>query len=158
MFKGDVILVPEGASMKWNRILVPSDLSGPFQVVLQKLGHFQQLEPRPEIKILKSYGIPSTFFPYIDDKRAIEKTHKLIEKQYQEVQRKYEIPENFGFIARYQEDESVVEVIQSQCRKGKADLIVMAAKGSSKIPAVFIGSTINELINTKPFQTLYIVK
>lgn len=117
MFKGDVILVPQAASMQWDRILVPSDLSGPFQVVLQKLKHFKDLVPQPEIKILKSYGIPSTFFPYIDDKRAIEKTHKHIEKQYQEVQRKLNVPGNFDFVARYQEDESVVDVIERECKK-----------------------------------------
>ncbi len=158
MFKGDVILVPEGAQLQWNRILVPSDLSAPFQIVLQKLALFHKLETPPEIKILKSYGIPSTFFPYIDDKRAIEKTRKHVEKQYQEVQRKFAVSKDIEFVARYQEDESVVDVIEAESRKMKADLIVMAAKGSSKIPAVFIGSTINELINTKPFQAVYIVK
>lgn len=158
MFKGDVILVPERASMQWNRILVASDLSGPFQKVLQKLELFQKLETTPQIKILKSYGIPSTFFPYIDDKRAVEKTHKHIEKQYQEVQRKFDVPQDFEFVARYQEDQSVVEVIESECKKNRADLLVMAAKGASKIPAVFIGSTINELINSKPFQAVYILQ
>src|SRR5690606_38862545 len=68
IFKGDVILAPESAQLRWNRILVPTDLSAPFQLVNQKLQKLQELTPQPEILILKSFSIPSLFFPFIDDK------------------------------------------------------------------------------------------
>lgn len=158
IFKGDVILVPAAAPLRWNRILVPTDLSAPFQLVVRKLQRLQQLDPQPEIRIVKSFSIPSLFFPFIDDKKAIEQTHKHIDKQYAEVIKKYSINENYSFIARYQDDHSVVDIIQKESKSFNADLIIMTAKGASKIASIFIGSTINELINTDPFQVIYILK
>lgn len=158
MFKGNVMLVPRTASLQWNRILVPTDLSAPFQLIIEKLKLMRQLDPHPEIHILKSFGIPSLFFPFVDDKRAVKQAHELIDKQYSEVKRKYAVPEDVVFHARYQGDQSVVDIIQEKSKRLHADLIIMSAKGASKIPSIFIGSTINEIVNTNPFQVIYILK
>ena len=158
IFKGDVLLVPTTAALSWNRILVPTDLSAPFQLVIRKLKMLQQLEPQPEIRIVKSFSIPSLFFPFIDDKKAIEQTQKHIEKQFAEVKKRYSISETYTFFARYQDDHSVVDIIQKESKSFNADLIIMTAKGASKIASIFIGSTINEIINTDPFQVIYILK
>jgi len=157
IFKGDVMLVPASAQLRWDRILVPTDLSGPFQLVNQKLQKLQELNPQPVIRILKSFSIPSLFFPFIDDKQAIEQAREHISKQYAEVKKKYAVNDSFTFIARYQDEQSVVDVIKKESESFKADLIMMTAKGASKIPTIFIGSTINELINTDPFQVIYIL-
>lgn len=158
MFKGNVMLVPKTASFEWNHILVPTDLSAPFQLIIEKLKLLRQLNPQPEVRILKSFGIPSLFFPFVDDKRAIKQAHEHIDKQYAEVKRKYAVPHEVIFSARYQGDQSVVDIIQEESRRFQADLIIMSAKGASKIPSIFIGSTINEIINTNPFQVIYILK
>lgn len=158
IFKGNVILVPASAPLRWNRILVPTDLSAPFQLIISKLQLIKGLTPQPEIRILKSFSIPSLFFPFIDDKKAIEQTQEHIEKQYAEAKKKYSIDESYTFIARYQDDHSVVDIIQQESKTFNADLIIMTAKGASKIASIFIGSTINELINTNPFQVVYILK
>lgn len=158
IFKGDVILVPASARLRWNRILVPTDLSAPFQLVNQKLQKLQELQPRPEIRILKSFSIPSLFFPFIDDKKAIEQAQEHINKQYAEIKKKYAVNDNFEFVARYQDDQSIVDIIKKENKAFDADLVMMTAKGASKIASIFIGSTINELINTNPFQVIYILK
>jgi len=160
IFKGDVMLVPTAAPLRWNRILVPTDLSATFQLIVRKLQLFKEVEPQPEIRILKSFNIPSLFFPFIDidDEQAIEQTHKHVNKQFEEVKKKYAIPNEYTFVARYQEDQSVVDIIQKESKNFNADLIVMSAKGANKIATIFIGSTINELINTNPFQVIYILK
>lgn len=158
IFKGDILLVPESAPLRWERILVPTDLSAPFQLVHQKLKKLQALEPRPEIRILKSFSIPSFFFPLIDDKKAIDQAREHIVRQYAEARKKYAVSDDFEFVARYQDDQNVVDIIQKESKSFKADLVIMAAKGASNIPAIFIGSTINEIINTEPFQVIYILK
>jgi nucleotide-binding universal stress UspA family protein len=160
IFNGDVILVPAAAPLRWNRILVPSDLSAEFQLIIHKLQLFRELEPQPEVRILKSFSIPTLFFPYIDmdDKQAIEQTHKHINKQYADVKKKYAISDDYTFVARYQEDQGVVAIIKKESKNFNADLIIMTAKGANKIATIFIGSTINELINTDPFQVIYILK
>ena len=158
IFNGDILLVPESAQLRWDRILVPTDLSGPFQLINQKLQKLQALKPQPEIRILKSFSIPSFFFPLIDDKKAIDQAHEHIVKQYAEARKKYAVNDNFAFVARYQDDQNVVDIIKKENKSFKADLIMMAAKGASNIPSIFIGSTINEIINTDPFQVIYILK
>jgi len=158
IFKGDIMLVPSSAPLRWNRILVPTDLSAPFQLINQKLQKLQQLQSPPEIRILKSFSIPSLFFPFIDDQQAIEQARDHINKQYTEVKKKYAVNDNFTFVARYQDDHSVVDIIKKESESFQADLVMMTAKGASKIPTIFIGSTINEIINTNPFQVVYILK
>ena len=122
IFKGDVILVPESARLRWDRILVPTDLSAPFQLVNQKLQKLQELTPRPEIRILKSYSIPSFFFPLIDDKKAIDQAHQHIVKQFAEVKKKYAVNDKFTFVARYQDDQSVVGIIKKENKSFDADV------------------------------------
>ncbi|MEJ5963345.1 universal stress protein [Pedobacter immunditicola] len=158
IFNGGIILVPAAATLRWNRILVPTDLSAPFQLIIKKLQLFKELEPQPEVRILKSFSIPTLYFPFIDDEKAIDQTHEHIEKQFAEVKKKYSINEAYTFIASYQDDQSVVDIIQKESKKFNADLIIMTAKGANKIATIFIGSTINELINTNPFQVIYILK
>lgn len=158
MYKGNIILVPNNAALQWKRILVPTDLSAPFELIIEKRKMFLQLEPQPEIRILKSFGIPSLFYPYIDDKRAVEQAQEHILKQFAEVKKKYALNDDLDFVAKYQGDRSVVDVIEAESKRFQADLIVMTAKGASMIPSIFIGSTINELLNTNPFQAIYILK
>jgi nucleotide-binding universal stress UspA family protein len=52
----------------------------------------------------------------------------------------------------------VVGVIKQENKSFGADLIMMTAKGASDVASIFIGSTINELINTNPFQVIFILK
>ncbi len=158
IFEGDILLVPVDAPLAWNRILVPTDLTVPFQLILKKLKFITQYSSNTKIRFVKSFIIPSLFFPFIDDRKAIEKSHIHIEKQYQEAKKKYSIDDNYEFVATYQDDHSVVDIIRKENESFKADLIIMTAKGASKIPSIFIGSTINEIINTNPFQAIYILK
>jgi len=160
IFKGDVLLVPTAAPLRWNHILVPTDLSATFQLIIRKLQLLKEVEPQPEVRILKSFSIPSLFFPFIDidDEQVIDQTHKHINKQFVEVKKKYALPDEYTFVARYQEDQSIVDIIQKESKNFNADLIMMTAKGANKIATIFIGSTINELINTNPFQVIYILK
>src|SRR5690606_17152098 len=97
IFKGDVILVPSSAQLRWNRILVPTDLSGPFQLVHKKLEKLHNLDPQPDIRILKSFSIPSLFFPFIDDKQAIEQAREHINKQHAEAKKKHADSDNVSF-------------------------------------------------------------
>lgn len=158
MFKGNLLLVPKNAALAWNRILVPTDFSAPFQLVSKKLAEIQEKVSQSRIKIIKSFTIPSLFFPFIDDQKAIEQTKEHIEKQYAEAVKKYKLKSDFDFVATYQDGRSVVDVIQKESRRFHADVIIMSAKGASKIASLFIGSTINEILTTNPFNTIYILK
>lgn len=160
IFSGDILLIPSTANFSWNKVLVPSDLGATFQLVLRKIRLLTQKQQQPQFRILKAFHIPSLFFPFIemDDQTAIDKSSRHIYKQYAEVKRKFAISDDFEFVARYQEDQNVVDVIQAESKKFKADIVMMAAKGDSNITSLLIGSTMNELINTTPFQVIYILK
>ena len=160
IFKGDILLIPSNARLQWSRVLIPTDLGAMLHTVIKKTRLILDHETNPEIRIMKTFHIPSLFFPFmdIDDSAAIEQSNKHINKQYAEVKKKYAIGESYSFVARYQDDQSVVDLIQKESKKFNADLIMMAAKGDSNITSLLIGSTINELINTPPFQAIYILK
>lgn len=158
IFKGNLLLVPENASLTWNRILVPTDFSAPFQLVSKKLTDIKARVPDLQVKIMKAFNIPSLFFPFIDDKKAIEQTKEHIDKQHAEAVKKYKLPADYAFVAHYQDGQSVVDIIQKESKRFQADVIIMSAKGSGKIASLFIGSTINEIVTMCPFNTIYILK
>lgn len=159
IFKGNIILVPTSPSFSWNKALVPTDFSTPFSKVVQTVDNIKTIIPTLDLKVLRSFSIPSFFFPFIDDKKAIQQAEKHIFSQYKEVSKKLKLEDKgLSFIARYQGDHSISEVINKEVKSYGADVIIMAAKGSSKISSIFIGSTINEMVNITPQQTLYIIK
>ncbi len=158
IYKGNLLLVPENPSLTWNRVLVPTDFSAPFQLVSKKLANIRMDLPGTEIKMLKAFTIPSLFFPFIDDQKAISQTREHIEKQYKETVKKYKLPEDYQFSAKYQDGQGVVDIIKKESKRFGADVVLMSAKGSSKIASLFIGSTINEILTSNPFNTIYILK
>lgn len=158
IYKGNVLLVPANASLSWNRILVATDFSAPFQLVAKKLANFRQKIPQAQVKVIKSFTIPSLFFPFIDDKKAIAQTQRHIEKQYTEAIKKYKLPTDYEFNALYEDGQGVVGIIKKESKRFDADVILMSAKGSGNIASLFIGSTINEIVTTNPFNTIYILK
>ncbi|MFB5946320.1 universal stress protein [Albibacterium profundi] len=158
IYKGNLLLVPANASLNWGRILVPTDFSAPFQLVAKKLADILKRIPSAQVKIVKAFTIPSLFFPFIDDKKAIEQTQKHIKKQYAEAVKKYKLSANYEFNAYYEDGQGVVGIIEKESRRFDADVIVMSAKGSGNIASLFIGSTINEIVTTNPFNTIYILK
>lgn len=158
IFKGNVLLVPKTASFKWERLLLPTDLSANFQKVAAKTNQIIEYSKDLEVRILKAFTIPSLFFPLIDDKKAIIQSQKHIDKQFDDIKNRYSLNPKWVFESQYQDEKSIVDIIKKEQEKWGADLIIMAAKGSSKVSSIFIGSTINELINSGPFQSIYIIK
>lgn len=159
IFKGNVMLVPASPSFSWKKALLPTDFSTPFPKVVQTVDNIKAIIPPLDIQILRSFSIPSFFFPFIDDKKAIDQAEKHILNQYKELSKKLRLEDKgLSFTARYQGDNSISEVINKEAKSYDADVIIMAAKGSSKISSIFIGSTLNEMVNITPQQTLYIIK
>lgn len=158
IYKGNLLLVPANASLSWNRILVATDFSAPFQLVAKKLADIRSGIPQAQVKIIKSFTIPSLFFPFIDDKKAIAQTQRHIEKQYADAVKKYKLPTDYEFNAYYEDGQGVVGIIKKESKRFDADVILMSAKGSGNIASLFIGSTINEIVTTNPLNTIYILK
>lgn len=158
MFQGDVILVPKDTPFKAQTILIPTDLSSNFAKVKRKVENLVAKQASSSVQVVKTYSIPSVFFPFIDNQETKLKAEKLIMTQYAALKKKLKIAEEWTIKAIYQQGKSISDVILRENKSSKADMIVMSAKGSNTIASIFLGSTTNELINREPFQTIYIVK
>ncbi|SHG04581.1 Nucleotide-binding universal stress protein, UspA family [Flavobacterium segetis] len=160
IFKGDVLLVPANAALSWDRILVPTDLSAMFRTIHAKMEVLKRINPPVNFRIVKSFNIPTVFFPYIDieDQKVIKEAEKHINKQFIDAKKKYKISDDDVFVAVFRGKNSIVEIIKKESKAFNADLILMSAKGDSSVSSILIGSTINELINSAPFKAIYILK
>lgn len=158
MFQGDVLLVPSEANFRVERLLIPTDLSSNFTKVKRRVETILANDAAAKVWVLKAYNIPSVFFPFIDSEATKLKAEKLIVVQYDQLKKKLKIADDWHIKAVYQKDKSISDVILRENKSYAADMIVMSAKGSNTIAAIFLGSTTNELINREPFQCVYIVK
>lgn len=158
IFQGDVLLIPRDTSFKMQSILIPTDLSSNFSKVKNKVEELLPTGSPFQVSIIKSFNIPSVFFPFIDDQETKVKAEKLIMVQYEALNKKLKISDTWSFKAVYQNGKSISDIILRENKNCRADMLVMAAKGASTIATIFLGSTTNEIINRDPFQVLYIVK
>ncbi len=153
--QADVLLVPKDSTFGIDRILIPSDFSPTFSRVKNKVDALGG----QQVQVLKVYHIPSVFFPFINDEATQLKAEKLAKTQYAELSKKLNIAPTWQLKTQYRKEKSVADIIARESRLFRADLVVLAAKGSNSIPSIFLGSTTNELINKEPFQSaIYVVK
>lgn len=156
--QGDILLVPWDATYKTQSILIPTDLSTNFAKIKNKVEELVLAHISTKVLIIKSFNIPSVFFPFIDDQETKIKAEKLMMVQYEGLKKKLKIPDSWSFKSIYQNGKSISDIILRENKSHAADMIVMAAKGASSLATIFLGSTTNEIINRNPFQVLYIVK
>lgn len=152
-----LLLVPEDAKHRFQRILVPVDFSSnsarAFPAAISLLG-----PDNGEIQALHVYNIPSFYFPYIDTRKAKDKTNSHLHARFQQFKKKYRLPDNIDFKHIDRENQSVVEVIELQAEKGDFDIILLSARGGNKITSLFIGSITNDLLLKNLTMPMLVVK
>lgn len=145
MLNAHVLLVPEEAKHRFERVLVPTDFSAnsfkSFEVA-------QTLVERSggEIESLHVYNIPSFFFPYINTEKAIDKTNDHLKERVKQFRKRFKLPETIPFKYTDRRDMSVVEAIELHADKGNFDIVIVSARGGSKLTALFVGSLTNDLL------------
>jgi len=157
MLEANVLLVPEEAKREMQNVLVPTDFSSSsarcFQVAKSLVERSGGM-----IEGLHVYNIPSFFFPYINTEKAIDKTKTHLKEKVLQFRKKYKISEQIPFRYTYREDLSVVEAIENHAEKNDSDIIVVSARGGSKITNLFVGSITNDLLIRNRRMPLLVVR
>lgn len=145
MLEAHLMLIPEEANHKMENVLVPTDFSaasarcfkGAESLVKRSGGNIEGLHV---------YNIPSFFFPYINTKKAIDKTKLHLKEKVKQFRKRHKLPEQLVFRYSYSEELSVVEAIELHAEKGDFDIVVVSAKGRNNLTSLFIGSVTNDLL------------
>src|SRR5690554_2780062 len=145
MLDSNVLLVPEKTKHQLKKVLIPTDFSS---ASAQSFAEAQTLiaSSQGEVEALHVYNIPSFFFPYINTEKAIDKTKKNLKEKVKQFRKRYKIAEEIPFKYIDRKDLSVVEAIELHAEKEDFDIIVVSARGTSKIASLFIGSVTNDLL------------
>lgn len=157
MLEANVLLVPEEAKREMQNVLVPTDFSSSsarcFEVAKSLVERSGGV-----IEGLHVYNIPSFFFPYINTEKAIDKTKIHLKEKVVQFRKKYKLSEQIPFRYTYREDLSVVEAIENHAEKNDSDIIVVSARGGSKITNLFVGSITNDLLIRNRRMPLLVVR
>lgn len=158
MLTCSLLLIPENAPKSIEKILIPTDFSAPaartFQVAKGVAESFKS-----SIDVLHVFNIPSFFFPYIDNKKAIDKTSENSQERYSHFIKKNKVnTENMCFNSIYQGESSVVDIIVDTIRKKDINMVILAARGANKLTSLFVGSTTQGLILKNLTVPLFIIK
>ncbi|MCM4168182.1 hypothetical protein KCTC52924_03740 [Arenibacter antarcticus] len=157
MLNANLLLVPEDAKHRLQKVLVPIDFSSDSAKAFSAAESLVTGD-NGEIQALHVYNIPSFYFPYIDTEEAKDKTKAHLHSRFQQYRKKYRLPENINFKHIDREDFSVGEVIEQQAEKGEFDIILLSARGGNNITSLFIGSITNDLLLRNRNMPLLVVK
>lgn len=158
MLTCSLLLIPENATHNIDKILIPTDFSAPaartFQVAKGISESFKS-----SIDVLHIFNIPSFFFPYIDNKKAIDKTSEHSQERYSQFIKKNKVDtENIKFNSIHQGESSVVDIIVNTIRRKEIDMVILSARGANKLTSLFVGSTTQGLILKNLTVPLFIIK
>lgn len=157
MVDANVLLVPEEAKQRIEKVLVPTDFSQESAECF-KVARSLVERSNGEIEALHVYNIPSVFFPYINSEKAIDKTERHLREKVKQFRKKYKLSEQLPFRYTDREDMSVVEAIELHAEKGDFDIIVISARGGNNITSLFVGSITNDLLIRNRKMPLLVVR
>jgi nucleotide-binding universal stress UspA family protein len=159
----NALIIPENAKPKLNKILVPIDFSNHSAEALRMaLAINKQLKKPAEITLLYIYDMPANFAAYRFNK---EKVMKLIrEDREQAIQQLIveQVPaddlQHIEWDLLEHNHFAIGEHIVKFAEKNKHNLIVMGAKGHSKLALLLLGSVTEKALSLTQNVPVFIVK
>jgi len=149
-----MLLVPESVPYKMKHLVIPTDFTNNSAKAFQCAKTIQD-QNQSNLYALHVYNIPSVYFPYIDRKKALDKTEKHLLDKYRLFLKKNKL-ENIPFDLVYHEELSVVGVIKKYAEEESMDIV--SARGGNRITSLFIGSITNELLSENLSIPILVVK
>lgn len=155
----NLLLIPEGAKIKFDKIFIPVDFSD-YSALSLKRTLLLTKEMKSKIYLQNVYTVPSSYRysgKSYKEFAAIMKGHaqkdlevliKKAEKQSQEL-----IP-----VCSLDKNGKIIDLILEEARKKKVDIIVMGAKGRTTTSALFIGSKSERMIRINDNIPLVIIR
>lgn len=156
-----VLFVPENGVFSWKEILIPTDFSEHSKLAFDEaLDVAKKVPGSTNITSIHTFQLPTGYyktgkseeeFIEIMNDHAIKKYNKFIEKL--DVDGIELTP-----IFRYDADEDAALLINEAAQQGKANLIIIGARGRTAATAIFLGSVAEKLISVDSSIPLLVVK
>ncbi len=155
----NLLLIPEGVELKFEKIFIPVDFSDYSSLSLNGIMDFTK-ELKSKVYLQNVYQVPSSYrysgktykeFADIMKGHAINDLEILIKnvnKNQQEL-----IP-----VCSLDKDGKIIDLALEEARKKKVDLIVMGAKGRTTTSALFIGSKSERMIRINEDIPLMVIR
>lgn len=145
-FKCDLLMVPETAPHRMERLLVPTDFSS-FPTEALKLAHSLATGREAAVTCQHVYSIPMHYFPYI----PVEGFRESMEEQAKKDMKKFRqsLPEELKEIScafTYSKDRTIAQAVYDFAVNHNKDLIIIGSRGRSGLPAALLGSTAIQLL------------
>lgn len=155
----NLLIIPEGTELKFDKIFIPVDFSDYSSLSLKRTLMLTE-KLKSKIYLQNVYQVPSSYrysgktyqeFAEIMKGHAskdLEVLIKKVEKQDQEL-----IP-----VCSLDKDGKIVDLVIKEAKKKNVDLIVMGAKGRTTTSALFIGSKSERMIRMNDSIPLMIIR
>ncbi|MEP5611537.1 MAG: universal stress protein [Cyclobacteriaceae bacterium] len=155
----NILLVPEGKKLDLSKIHVPVDFSNYSALSLETALSLTD-DSTSEITIQNVYNVPSS---YRYSGKTFEEFAAIMEENSQKdltvLIRQAQIKnQKLTSIHTLDDGQNVIRMIYQEATKGKADLIVMGAKGRTAASALFIGSKAERMIQVNENIPLMVVR
>lgn len=160
---GNALIVPDKSKMSLRRILVPVDFStNSAEALRAAISISKNLEKKAAVSVLHNYQLPPNFSAYrYNHERVMEMLREdrestlkaFINDHVAEEDRSLVKPFLLGGLRT-----SVGKSIQSFAEKRRYDLIVMGAKGHSKVALLLLGSVTEKVISLTKRTPVLIVR
>jgi nucleotide-binding universal stress UspA family protein len=159
----NAMIVPEGSSPEINTILVPIDFSSySIKALRMAVALKKQLGADTKIVCVNVYQMPD--FSVYRIQKTLKQLKKMIQADHQEAFKAFintHLPEEadtIDFELIQQEEPGIAHYLVDSARKLDADLIIMGAKGYSKVELLLMGSVTEKLLALNSSIPTLIVK
>lgn len=143
-----VLLVPPTAKMNLNRVIIPLDFTSSSLTAIQAALNIKE-KAGVEVLLHHVYFVPTGYShtgKSYDDMAAIMDKNKR--REYEQFKREHSLDDSkYEVIFELDEDQNPSDNIYEMAKERKADMIIVASRGRTKMASLLKGSTAVNLIS-----------
>ena len=151
-----VLVFPETATFKIEKVLVPIDFSD-TSVHALKLSKNLSDQLGLQLDILHVYRLPTQYFPLISEDKAVRKAEEIVKERFAALQKKHSEIAGVPYTLVRAANKSIAERIRLHLDKGNHDLLVLGLKGNNPLPSLSFGGVPKEIYNMDLHIPLWLV-
>jgi len=160
--KGNVLIVPEAAPRQLNRIVVPIDFSS-YSVKALKMAIALKKQLGEHAKVIGVHVFKMPDISVYRIQKTYQQLEKMIEADHKEALQRFieqhtpEIANEAELILINQEEPGIAHYILEAAQNADASMVVMGAKGYSRVELLLMGSVTEKLLSiNKEIPTLVV--
>jgi len=159
----NTLIIPDKSKAQLRRIVVPIDFSeNSIKALRTAIGLNETLEQKAEIVVLNVYEMPNLSVYKIQ--RTREQFEKMLQNDHEEAMDAFlntQVPEQRDEIRTrlvMQKTPGIAQYVMDLVEEEEGDLIVMGAKGHSKVELLLLGSVTEKVLGLNEHVPTLIVK